>query len=110
MATATPAVAEVIDNYCSPSGDYCTRIVEKASGTFVFKIVAFADYFGEVDACVTKDTEACETVRPREGNNDLFTWKIAWQARFPDEGTGRYTLRWFDEGQRIGPPLHFRVR
>lgn len=108
LVMAAPAAAEVLDNYCSPSGDYCTRIVEKASGTIVFKIDAFANYFGPAEACVTKDTKVCRTRRPQE-RGGLFRWTITWQGHYPDEGPGRYTLKWRDEGQRIGRALHFRV-
>ena len=109
-AMAAPAIAgsRTLDDYCSPSGDYCTLVIEKASGTILFKIRAFADYFGTSEACVTKDTEVCHSRSPREGSV-LFTWSIRWQANYPDEGAGRYKVRWFDEsGSRIGPALHFR--
>jgi hypothetical protein len=109
-AMTAPAIAgsRTLDDYCSPSGDYCTLVIEKASGTILFKIRAFADYFGRSEACVMKDTEACRSRSPREGSV-LFTWSIRWQGNYPDEGAGRYRVRWFDEnGSRIGPALHFR--
>jgi hypothetical protein len=99
---------EAVDQYCSESGDYCTFVLEKASGTIVFQIRAFADYFGRTTACVTKDTEVCHARSAKEGDI-LFTWTIRWQGNYPDEGAGRYTVKWFDQNDhRIGPALHFR--
>lgn len=67
---AVPAIAggRTLDDYCSPSGDYCTLVIEKASGTILFKIRAFADYFGTSEACVTKDTEVCHSRTRRDAH------------------------------------------
>lgn len=111
VAPLSPASAgggTTLDEYCSPSGDYCTLVIEKRSGAIVFKISAFADYFGRSEACVTRDTEVCRSRSPRE-RGGLFVWSIRWHDNYPDEGPGRYTLKWFGEsGSRIGRALHFR--
>jgi hypothetical protein len=107
MVTAG-AATRVLDSYCSPSGDYCTLVVKK-DGTIVLKIRAFADYFGTVKTCVTKETRVCRNRSAREGAHGIHTWSIRWQGNYPREGSGRYTVRWLDEsGERIGPKLHFR--
>jgi hypothetical protein len=108
VAPASAGGPVALDEYCSPSGDYCTSVIEKPSGAIWFKIRAFADYFGRSEACVTKESRACGRRSPRE-RGGLFVWSIKWQGNYPDEGPGRYTLRWFDEnGNRIGLALHFR--
>ena len=77
VATITTASAgsRVLDDYCSPSGDYCTFVIKKGGGAIVFEIRAFADYFGRSDACVTKDIRVCHSRAPRH-DGDLFKWRI----------------------------------
>lgn len=105
--TVTPASAKTLDHFCSETGDYCTLVIEKASGTIIFKIRGFADYFGRAKACVTKDTEVCRR-RSAKYDGTLYEWKIAWQGNYPNQGAGRYTMRWYSEGGgRIGTALHF---
>lgn len=109
-ATITTASAggDVLDSFCSESGDYCTYVVEKDSGAILFQIRAFADYFGRSDACVKKDTEVCNSRSPHRDHH-LFEWSIRWQGNYPDQGSGRYAMRWINEsGSRIGPVLHFQ--
>lgn len=105
--TTASAGSRVLDDYCSPSGDYCTFVIEKDSGAILFQIRAFADYFGRSEACVKKDTRVCHSRRPHR-DNGLFVWRIRWQGNYPNQGAGRYAVRWIDEGgTRIGPALHF---
>ena len=105
---ATASAADTLDSFCSESGDFCTYVIEKDSGAIQFQIRAFANYFGRSQACVTKETQVCRNRAPHRSHG-LFVWRIRWQDNFPDEGPGRYTLRWrSDQGARIGPALYFR--
>jgi len=109
MTTASAAV-RVLDAYCSPSGDYCTFVLRR-DHTIIFKIRAFADYFGTADACVTKETRVCHSRSPQEAADGIYQWSIRWQGNYPREGAGIYTVRWLDEsGDRIGKALHFERR
>lgn len=104
---AASAGGTELDGYCGESGDFCTSVVEKDDGAIVFQIRAFANYFGRAQACVTKDTRVCRGRSPHR-DHGLFEWTIRWQANFPDEGPGRYAVRWLYQGdRRIGPALHF---
>ena len=107
--TITPASAgsTAVDSFCSESGDYCTFVIEKDDGTILFKIRGFADYFGRAKACVSKDTRVCHKRLPHR-DGIIFEWSILWQGNYPDEGPGRYSVRWFSkDGYSIGPRLHF---
>lgn len=110
----TPAIAdsEVLDRYCSETGDYCTYVLEKDSGSIVIGILAWADYFGRARACVSKDTRVCHGRTARYLDDiEMYEWRIVWQAHYPDEGPGQYAVRWTyrpgGERARIGPVLHF---
>jgi len=110
----TPASAahDVLDRYCSETGDYCTYVIEKDSGDILIGILAWGDYFGRARACVTKDTTVCHGRGARYLDKiEMYQWRIVWQAHYPDEGPGRYAVRWTyragGERTRIGPVLHF---
>jgi hypothetical protein len=110
--TPASAASETLDKYCSESGDYCTYVLEKASGSIVIGILAWGDYFGRARACVTKDTRVCHGRTARYLDDiEMYEWRIVWQAHYPDEGTGQYAVRWtyrMDGAPiRIGPALHF---
>ena len=105
---AASAASKVVDSYCSPTGDYCTQIIKKADGSIVFSIRAFANYFGQAEACVKKDTRVCRSTSPRK-DNGLYFWNIRRQGNYPNEGPGEYKVRWRDSGgNAIGPALFFR--
>ena len=105
---AASAASDVVDSYCSPSGDYCTLIVKKADGSIVFSIRAFANYFGRATACVTKETRVCHWTSPHKGTH-LYFWNIRWQGNYPKEGPGQYRMRWrYSGGNPIGPALYFQ--
>ena len=105
--SSASAAGTVLDSYCGESGDFCTYVIEKDDGAIVFQIRAFADYFGRSQACVTKDTRTCRGRSPHRDHGP-FEWTIRWQANYPNEGSGRYAVRWVSEqGTRIGPVLYF---
>ena len=109
VVPGTPASAggRALDSYCSESGDYCTYVVQKDSGAISFEIRAFANYFGRATACITKDTRVCHSRAPHR-DKSLYVWRIRWQDNYPDEGSGRYTVRWSGTRvKKIGPALHF---
>ncbi|HEY7478567.1 MAG TPA: hypothetical protein VIB62_10055 [Actinomycetota bacterium] len=104
---AAPAgAATVLDSHCSASGDFCTFVIRKDSGVVVFRMRAFANYFGRVDACVRKETLVCHRRAPHR-DHGLFVWSIRWQGNYPNEGPGEYTMTWRDGALRIGPRLFF---
>ena len=106
--TTASAASRVLDSYCSPSGDYCTYVTKKDSGKILFQIRAFANYFGRSQACVTKDSRVCQGRSPHR-QHDLYVWSISWQGNYPNQGTGRYRVRWIDSrGNQVGHALSFQ--
>ncbi len=105
--SAAEARAKVIDSYCSPTGDYCVAI-RKADGQFHFRLARFGRW-GKQTVCVKLETRVCRTYRRNKLGSDLYEWRANWRA-FPDQGGGRYSVRWFDKagGYPVGPALHFR--
>lgn len=102
-----PAVAVMrsVDTYCSTTGDFCSGVFRRSNGTVLFLIDGFANYFGTVTVCVTRETTVCRTMEPRapEPGSSLYGWKMRWQRAFPFEGFGLYRVKMTaDWGHWIG--------
>jgi endonuclease YncB( thermonuclease family) len=104
---AAAARGKTIDSYCSPTGDFCVAI-RKVEGEFRFRLARFGRW-GKQKVCVKQETRTCRTYRQHRLGHGLYEWRANWRA-FPDEGGGRYSVRWFDkQGEyAVGPALHFR--
>jgi len=65
---------------------------------------------GKVKVCVTAPDQTRSCVRDRfaDGNDDgVFVSKLRWGTNFPDKGSGAYSVRWKQNGGRIGKILGF---
>ncbi|MEA2452847.1 MAG: hypothetical protein QOG04_1557 [Actinomycetota bacterium] len=81
----------------------------KIDGERVFGISTAANYFDAYRVCVTApdDSKTCRNGMMRDGNDDgIWTGRMSWAERFPNEGPGAYTVRWTAEGYR-SPRLGF---
>lgn len=105
LAAAPFAGARVVDNYCSPSGDFCTS-VEKQDETIKLRIATFS-FRGDFDLCVKPDRseKECREFGLHE-RGDLYARSVNWARKF-EPGPGRFSATWHVGGKRIGPPLHF---
>lgn len=105
---AAPLAASARTTYCSPTGDYCNRVIVKndvvkfRTGTFSFR--------GRVKFCVTDpDGErACRTRRLRRSEGGIWVATARWRGNFPNAGRGTYKVRFYWQGNRLGPALSFR--
>lgn len=96
-------------SYCSRTGDIC-QSTTRVDGVRSLRISLFAKYFGRYDLCVTGPmSTTCKTFRIKAMPNGLFGSKVKWAERFPDEGPGAYTVRWFSRpgGAKVGRTLGF---
>lgn len=97
--------------YCSETGDVCAS-ARRVDGRRVLKIRTAARYFRTYEACVTAPdgSRACREGRMRDRNgDDVWTGRMDWANRFPNEGPGAYSVRWRSTGFR-SPRLGFHVR
>ncbi len=58
--------------------------------------------------CVTKRSRVCHSRGLRPGRNGVYRATAQWQGNWPDQGAGRYAVRWYQGSTKIGPTLHFR--
>lgn len=84
------------NSYCSESGDVCAS-TNKVDGKRLLRISTAAKYFDTYRVCVTApdDSRTCRNGEMRDGNGDgIWTGRINWSERFPNEGPGAYNVRW----------------
>ena len=107
ILAATPA-AQARSSYCSPSGDYCIQ-VKKKDGRIYLRIGTFS-FTGRVRVCVRApgDRRVCRKSRLRK-RGGLYRSSIRWNRRYPNGGRGIYRVRWYWQGNRLGPALTFRL-
>jgi hypothetical protein len=106
LALAGSASAKVLDSYCSPTGDYCTSVIQKHSrvklhfGAFNFR--------GRYRVCVRGPhrTRVCHRSKLRRHPHGVYADQIDWARRFPHRTHGHYHVSWFKHG-KVGPTLKF---
>ena len=107
LALCAPLAAEARTSYCSPTGDYCTQ-VKKKDGRVYLRLATFS-FRGWVRVCVRdpRDWRTCRVSRLRK-RGGLYRSSILWNRRYPNAGRGSYRVRWYWQGNRLGPALTFR--
>ena len=107
LVLASAPAAQAASSYCSPSGDYCTQ-VKKKDGRVYLRLGTFS-FRGWVRVCVRdpRGRRVCRASRLRS-RRGLYRSSILWNRRYPGGGRGVYRVRWYWEGNRLGPALTFR--
>lgn len=109
---ALPAPAEartkVLDQYCSPTGDYCTN-VQRADGTIVAEIRTFS-FTGNYQLCVNppKSGRDCSEFRLRRVPHGIYQGRVKLARHFNLRRNGRYSVSFRYGGYRLGESLHFK--
>jgi hypothetical protein len=105
----SPAVAAVVDSYCSPSGDYCTSVEQnqRATSRVKFRITTFS-FRGHYRVCVRHPggRKHCRRRHLAE-HRSYYRDKVDFALNFPHAYSGRYTVSWRKFGHRLGRRLHF---
>ena len=109
VAAAPTARADHRPNeYCSESGDIC-QSTAKIDGVRRLTVALAAKYFNRYKLCVIPPAGAqtCKTFRI-EKQGPVYGDSVRWKNRFPDEGSGAYTVVWkMMSGDRFGKKLGF---
>jgi hypothetical protein len=108
LTVAAAASSAFRDNYCSPTGDYCTS-AERSGGAVKLRLSTFS-FSGRYRLCVkpTRRAATCKTF-PLRRQKGQWVSNVTWYKNFPNQGTGLYTVTWRYGGVRLGPPLTFAV-
>ena len=110
--TLVPSAAQADhrdNDYCSPSGDYCTEVRKNDGVRLRIGSLAFG---GRYRLCVTTpdDDRTCKEFFMRENDEGFNADSVRWARHFPTEGPGAYRVSWHKFGDRLGPVLGFHIR
>ena len=97
------------NSFCSESGDFCQIATRNRKGIRYLVFRSFS-HRGKVKVCVNTpdETRSCVKDRFKDGNNDgVFVTRLRWSTSFPNKGSGSYTVRWRQHGERTGKFLGF---
>lgn len=104
---AAPAEAKLVDGYCSPTGDYCTSVVQRSDETFLG--ISTFSFTGKYTLC-TRTAEGadreCKRFRLHK-DGDMYRSFVKFTAHFSPEGSDRYCASWHKFGTRLGPRVCF---
>jgi hypothetical protein len=106
MASVLAPSADARSSYCSPTGDYCSRVY-RSGGDILLEITA-AENYGFNQVCVTRRSKVCRSIQLRRNSRGAWVSRAAWNRRFPNQGKGIYRVRWQYDGQAFGVTLTFR--
>jgi hypothetical protein len=104
---AGPAEAKYVAGYCSPTGDYCTRVARRSGETFLG--IATFSFTGTYTLCARTAEGAdrvCKRFRLRK-KRDLCQSFVGFKAQFSPRGPGRYCASWHKFRTRLGPKVCF---
>ena len=110
--TPTAVASHRPNSFCSESGDFCQFATKNRKGIRYIEFRSFV-HRGKVKACVNApdETRSCVKDRFRDGNDDgVFVSRLRWSTNFPNKGPGSYTVRWRQNGARIGRVLGFHKK
>jgi hypothetical protein len=104
---AAPAEAKFVDGYCSPTGDFCTSVVDRSGRTFLG--ISTFSFTGKYRLCtrIEEDGERdCKRFRLHK-DGDTYRSFVKFSKHFSHEGTGNYCASWHKFGTRLGPQVCF---
>jgi hypothetical protein len=119
-ATEAPGAVneQRIASYCSPSGDVCYGVFNRARKVYL-RITTAAHYFSRYRLCVRLlpgSGGGGAELALRCGSFPVFragggTWGSAvnYARQYPITRAGRYRVTWGQGTTRLGPPLFFRL-
>jgi hypothetical protein len=119
VASAAPGAVNErrIASYCSPSGDVCYGVFNRARKVYL-RITTAAHYFNRYRLCVRLLPAGASGGEHalRCGSFPVFrqgggTWgsSVNYARQYPITQAGRYRVTWGQGGTRLGPPLFFRL-
>lgn len=107
-AGASPAAADSIASYCSPSGDYCQGIFNLENGRRA-RLSTFS-FQGRYRLCVRSRRygKECRQFRLRRADHGIWQSSVRLASRFRMRWNGTYTVIWHYQGSLLGERLQFR--
>ena len=119
VATDAPGAVneQRIASYCSPSGDVCYGVFNRA-GKVYLRITTAAHYFNRYRLCVrllpasgggAEHTLRCGSFPVFRNGGGTWGSAVNYARQFPIKRAGRYRVTWGQGATRLGPALFFRL-
>ncbi len=110
LTPAAGARPTQLDDYCSPSGDYCQEITLSKNGKVKFNLFSFTPaVIGPYELCVKGPSgKECKEFELEQTDPGVYSDKVSWQKEFPSD-VGHYKVKWKYGGARLGEKLEFQV-
>jgi hypothetical protein len=110
LTPAAGARPTQLDDYCSPTGDFCQEITLSKRGQVKLNLFSFTPAVtGAYDLCVRGPSgKDCKQFELDQTDPGVWSDKVKWQKEFPSD-VGRYKVKWKYGGDRLGEKLKFRV-
>lgn len=102
------AKVRVLDNYCSPSGDFCSTVV-RSNGRIKLELRTFS-FQGPYTLCVRAPgaLAECHDYVLTPDKHNVYQDRVDFARNFVHAAKGRYVVTWKRAELRIGKPLKFR--
>jgi hypothetical protein len=117
-AAAAPVAAgeKTVASYCSPSGDICYGVFNRA-GKVHLRITTAAHYFGRYGLCVVllrrgpdpQHALRCGSFPLFHQGGGIWASTVRYARQYPVTLPGRYRVTWRSASGPLGPPLFFRL-
>jgi hypothetical protein len=106
-----------IASYCSPSGDVCYGVFNRA-GKVYLRITTAAHYFNRYRLCVRllpasagggEHALRCGSFPVLRQGGGTWGSAVNYARQYPIRLAGRYRVTWGQAATQLGPPLFFRL-
>jgi hypothetical protein len=100
--------ADIVESYCSPSGDYCTA-VSNVKGRPKLEILSVS--FDTYSVCMKGQGigDCLENVTMKPNSDGVFASKVDILRKFKPQRPGGYKAGWFVGDSQIGKTLKFSL-
>lgn len=106
---------KVIASYCSPSGDVCLGVFNRANAVYL-GISTAARYFARYDLCIrlqgaggAAGTRRCGSFPVFRRSGSVWASSVNYARQFPVADPGTYRVTWKLGARPLGPTLSFRL-
>ena len=100
----------LLKQFCTPGNKYCISI-HRHNAKYALNVTTSVQRRGRAQVCVSGSGGVnCREARLKEGADGARQASISWNKEYPTGAHGRRTARYFVDGARVGPVLHFTPR
>jgi hypothetical protein len=110
LTPAAGAKPTQLDQYCSPTGDFCQEITLSKNGKVKFNLFSFTPAVsGAYGLCVKgPGSKQCKDFELEQTDPGVYSDKVNWEKEFRSD-IGEYKVIWRYMGEKLGKALRFHL-